>query len=336
MRIDKKQTTYEIRIRAIKAKSNGLRIKDISKAYQVDRSTVHRWINRDKESKENGLERKKGSGRKKILEAIKNEEFLSLVFKPATEFGYETNFWTSDRIRHVLEKEHGLNVSRWTVWRQLRTLGLTYQKPERQYFEASEELRQQWRKKELPKIRRAIRRYKAILYCQDESTIRLTAVLAKTWSPRGRSPKQIVTGNRASIAAMSAISQKGRLLFKLYEKRIASDEVIEFLKQMLDHHKKRHLVVIMDQASPHTSKKTKDFIENQKRLHIFYLPPYSPDWNPDEQVWNHLKNHEMKGHQAKTKEELKKLTEAKLSSMSKNEEQLHGIFFRCCVASFLQ
>ena len=33
MRIDKKQTTYEIRIRAVKAKSDGLRIKDISKVH---------------------------------------------------------------------------------------------------------------------------------------------------------------------------------------------------------------------------------------------------------------------------------------------------------------
>jgi transposase len=27
------------------------------------------------------------------------------------------------------------------------------------------------------------------------------------------------------------------------------------------------------------------------RLQLFYLPPYSSELNPDEQVWNHLKNH---------------------------------------------
>ena len=30
------------------------------------------------------------------------------------------------------------------------------------------------------------------------------------------------------------------------------------------------------------SKKTKAFISGQKRLHVFYLPPYSPDFSPDE------------------------------------------------------
>ena len=63
----------------------------------------------------------------------------------------------------------------------------------------------------------------------------------------------------------------------------------------------------MDRAPPHTSKKTQDFIVSQKRLHVFYLPKYSPDWNPDEKIWNHLKHQELKGHRAKTKEELKEL-----------------------------
>ena len=94
-----------------------------------------------------------------------------------------------------------------------------------------------------------------------------------------------MTGNRGGVAAMSAISETGSLIFCLHEKRIASDEIIEFLMQMLKHHKLRHLViVVMDIATPHTSKKTQAFIESQKRLHVFYLPSYSPDWNPDEKV----------------------------------------------------
>ena len=92
----------------------------------------------------------------------------------------------------------------------------------------------------------------------------------------------------------------------------------------------------MDQARPHTSKLTRAFIESQKRLHVFYLPPYSPDWNPDEKVWNHLKWQELKSHQAKTKEELKELTQTKLLTISNNPSLLRGIYFRCCVADFLK
>ncbi len=331
-----KYSTYEIRVRAVQARLNGMSMTNVANAYQVNRSTLHRWMTRYDDSGEKGLERYPVSGRPTVLEDIKHETFISIVLKPATDFGYETDFWTSQRLCHVINQEFDVSVSRWTIWRRLRDLDLTYQKPERHYFEASEQERYQWRTKELPKIKRAIRRYNAILYCQDESTIRLTAILARTWAPCGQTPLQTVTGNRSSIAAMSAINQKGLLVFKLHEQRIASDEIIQFLQQLLNHHKKRHLVIIMDQAPPHTSKRTQNFIADQKRLHVFYLPPYSPDWNPDEQVWNHLKNQELKGHQAKTKQEMLLLTQQKLTNMANNPQQLRGIFFRCCVAELLQ
>lgn len=144
----------------------------------------------------------------------------------------------------------------------------------------------------------------AILYFQDEANVSLTALLSRTWGVRGYAPKQRVTGKRGGVAALSAIAGRGQLIFRLHDKRIASDEVIDSLGQMLRHHRKRHLVVVMDQAPPHVSKKTMAYVEGRSRLHVFHLTKYSPDWNPDEKVWNHLKHQELKGHQAKTKAEL--------------------------------
>lgn len=331
-----KYSTYEIRTRAVTAVQGGMRVPDAAEAYQIHRATIHRWVVRYKrEGGAGGLIRRPVSGRPRLLDKVSKDEWFSIVLKPASHFGYETDFWTCIRLCNVIEQEYRLFLSRWTVWRKLRELGLTYQKPERRYFEASEEKRQEWRKKELPKIRKAVRKYHAILYFQDESNISLTAIIGKTWAPRGKTPIQEVTGKRGGVSAMSAISGRGSLIFSLYEKRIASGEIIEFLKQMLKHHKRRHLVVVMDKARPHTSKMTESFINSQKRLHVFYLPSYSPDWNPDEQVWNHLKHQELKGHHAKTEEEMKALAERKLRDMANNPKKLRGIFFRCCVAELL-
>ena len=334
--MDNISSTYEIRVRAVEAARQGMAVADVAKAYQVNRSTVHRWATRyELQNGNKGLLRQPVSGRPCILSKISDRQLLSIVLKPASSFGYETDFWTCPRLCRVIQQEFKVKPSRWTVWRWLRDAGLTYQKPERKYFEADEEKRQEWIKKELPRIRRAVKKYKAILYFQDESHISLTALLGRTWSPRGQTPIQEVTGKSGGVAAMSAISNNGSLIFTLLEKRIASDEVIHFLGQMLKHHPRRHLVVVMDQARPHKSKKTQAFIDSQKRLHVFYLPSYSPDRNPDEYVWNHLKHQELKGHQAKTKAELKVLAKRKLKKMASNPEQLRGIFFRCCVAKLL-
>jgi transposase len=326
-------STLDIRVRAVRAViDSGLTITEVAAAYGTDRSTIYRWLKRFDSDGEKGLERKPVPGRPRKLARLHADALVDIVLAPASEFGYETDFWTARRLIQVIGTEFGVVLSKRTVLRRLHEAGLSYQKPEREYFELSEEERAAWRQTELPRIRRAVRKYKAILYFQDEANVSLTALLGKTWGLVGYPPKQRVTGTRGGVSAMSAITHRGQLIFRLHDKRIASDEVIDFLGQMLRHPPRRHLVVVMDQAPPHTSKKTMAYIERQRRLHVFWLPKYSPDWNPDEKVWNHLKHQELKGHQAKTKAELKTLTEEKLKAMSADPQLLQGIFFRCCMA----
>jgi transposase len=309
----------------------------VARAFGTDRSTIHRWLARyHLGGGEPGLLRKPVPGRPRILEHLNRESLKPLVLAPASRYGYETDFWTTRRLIQVLAAEFGVTVSKQTVLRRLHEAGLTYQKPEREYFELSHEERQEWVRREVPRIRAAVRKHHAILYFQDEANVSLTALLAKTWAPRGHTPKQRVTGKRGGVAALSAITRRGQLLFRLLQKRIASTEVIEFLSQMLTHHRRRHLAVVMDQAPPHVSKATRAFIDSQPRLHVFHLPKYSPDWNPDEKVWNHLKHQELKGHQARTTSELSTLTHDKLTAMSHNPELLRGIYFRCCAAELLE
>jgi transposase len=84
----------------------------------------------------------------------------------------------------------------------------------------------------------------------------------------------------------------------------------------------------MDRATPHITKKTEAFVASQKRLHVFFLPPRSPELNPDEQVWSHLKNHGLKSHRATTPSELKALTRKKLARTAQDKLKVIGIFHR--------
>jgi len=328
-------SSFELRDRAVRAVLQGQPLCQVADAFGIDRSTLYRWVCRYDEAGEQGLQRKAGSGRPRLLAKFDVDALNDVLVEPASEFGFETDLWTVKRVRQVVQEHYGVAVSARTIWRRLRDAGFTYQKPERQYFELSEEEREEWMRKEVPRIRAAVRKFQAILYFQNESNVSLTATVGKTWAFCGHTPSVRVTGKRGGVTAMSALSGQGRLLFRLFKERIASGQVIDFLGQMLKHHRRRHLVVVMDQAPPHVSKRTRTYIASQSRLHVYYLPKYSPDWNPDEKVWNHLKNQELKGHQAKTKEELQSLTQRKLESMSRNPSLLRGLFFRCCVADFL-
>ena len=329
-------STPDVRVRAVMAVRNGMPVSQTATTFGVHRTTLHRWLARYEEGGEAGIQRRPVSGRPRKLPGFSSMRLKRMVLAPATKFGFETDLWTVGRLHEVLVDRLKVKVSQDTIWRRLREAGLTWQTPERQYFEADPETRRRWLEETIPKIRETLKKTGGILYCEDEASVCLTPLLGKTWAERGKPRKVPVTGGRASISAMSAISPKGRLVFRLLDKRITSVDVIDFLKQLLREHPGRHVVVVMDQAKPHTSKMTKAFIEMKRRLHVFYLPPYSPDWNPEEKVWNHLKNHELKAHRATNKQELYDLTEKKLENMSDDRDLLLGLYFRCCVAELLR
>jgi len=327
-------STYEVRKRAAVALRTGMKKKDVAAAYGVDRSTLYRWQQRATIDPVNGLKRKKspGSARPRKAPEMGKADFYKLVLTPASEHGYETDLWTVPRIRAVLDRK-GHSLSPKTVNRRLKEYGITSQKAQRQYFDAGkersdDEVRQEWRREVLPEILATQRKYRAILYFEDESHIALSPVVGRTWAPRGQTPKIATSSLRGGFSAISAISRQGHLLFQLHDHRIRTDEIIGFLAMLLSHHKRRHLVVVMDNASPHVSKRLKDYVAKQKRLHVFYFPPRTPEWNPDEQVWNHLKNLEMQGHRETSKEGVWNLTLRKMEKIASDSDLVKGIFLR--------
>ncbi len=250
-------STFDVRVRAVRAVvEDCLSVTDVARAYGIHRATIQRWLAHFRVHGEAGLLRSPVTGRPRKVAHLDADELKSIVLSPASAYGYETDFWSTLRLIQVIQNQFNVVLSKQTMMRRLHEAGLTYQKPEREYFELSEEERADWCCHELPKLRRAVRKYRAILYFQDEANVSLTALLGKTWGVRGQTPKQRVTGHRGGVSALSAITHRGQLIFRLHEKRIASAEVIDFLDQMLRHHSKRHLVVVMDRASPHVSKKT--------------------------------------------------------------------------------
>jgi transposase len=135
---------------------------------------------------------------------------------------------------------------------------------------------------------------------------------------------------------MSALSVQGRLFFKIPSERVNATVFIDFLKELLAEYPKRKIFVIADQASPHIAKSVKAFAAGQKRLELFYLPAYSPDFNPDEGVWSHLKSQELKAHQATNKEELIKKTHEALKRMAKRPVLIRSFFKRCNITYIMK
>jgi len=102
-----------------------------------------------------------------------------------------------------------------------------------------------------------------------------------------------LTGDHLSV--ISAISPDGQLYLRLQTESFDSLGVITFLKQLLEEIEGK-LLIIWDGAPIHRSREIKLFLAEAAAasLHLQRLPPYAPELNPDEGIWNYLKGVELK------------------------------------------
>ena len=103
------------------------------------------------------------------------------------------------------------------------------------------------------------------------------------------------------MSLISAVTARGHMRFMIKEKGgVNADVFIEFLKRLMVG-ATHPIFLIVDRGPAHRAKKTNAFVETLGgKLRLFFLPPYSPDRNPDELVWKHLKaqrNSELRGLQ---------------------------------------
>jgi transposase len=295
------------RLRAINLRyRQGYSVRKISEIFGIHYNSVSRWFVLHRKGGEKELQLKKAKGAPSILQTRHLRFLENSLVKPATEFGFQTPLWTGTFVRILLRKKKHVNIERTTVWRYLIKLGLSFQKPEKRYSEQNKKEVENWIKSEWPRIQRWASKNRAILYFEDESGVSLAPIIGKTWAPKGETPIIRVSGKRGGVLAMSAISPTGRMCFKLERRRINTDVMIEFLQQISLSHPRRKIGVIMDQAPCHVSKKMLTFSESSRMIKVFHIPPYSPELNPDEKVWRHLKHVALKDRQSQDKAGLAK------------------------------
>jgi transposase len=92
-------------------------------------------------------------------------------------------------------------------------------------------------------------------------------------------------------------------------------------------HRDTPVFLVVDGHPVHRSRAVKQFVAGtQGQLRLFQLPPYSPDLNPDELVWNHLKRHKLGRLALSGPGHLKRHAMAFLHALQKRPALVRGFF----------
>jgi hypothetical protein len=81
------------------------------------------------------------------------------------------------------------------------------------------------------------------------------------------------------------------------------------------------------QYGEHLDENLRDFVRaHRAQLRIFFLPRRTPEMNPDEQVWNEIKNHRIGKQLVENKTNLKRRLYSALRSVQKNTGRILSFF----------
>ncbi len=111
------------------------------------------------------------------------------------------------------------------------------------------------------------------------------------------------------------------------ESRVTADVFIDFPRRLL-HNAKGSVYLIVDGHRIHRAKKVQEFVRtSQGRLTLVLLPSYSPELNPDELVWHHVKSQRIGRTVVATKEQRVALARSVLHSLQQNTQIIKQFFY---------
>lgn len=124
----------------------------------------------------------------------------------------------------------------------------------------------------------------------DEAGFYLLPGRVHTSAPRGARPLLEVFQTYDHLSVMSGITMSGKLYTMVASRAFKSSDSVKFLKHVRQQTGSK-LLVIWDGCPIHRGAVT-TFMCNggAQQMHLERLPAYAPELNPDEGVWQHLKN----------------------------------------------
>ena len=332
MKIDGRTLSHEtsetIRRMAVKRVREGETPSAVMKSYGLCRTTIYPWLRAHKEGGEGALYSRPATGRPPTLSVRQQRQVRRWICgKDPRQYGFDFGLWTRRIVAEMVEEEFDQRLSLTAVGRLLACLDITPQKPLRRAYERDPIAIAKWKEEDYPKLRARAKRLGADIFFIDEAGVRSDAALQRTWGAKGKTPIVATSGQRQQVNAISAVNATGAFWYDVYSGKFNAQLFISKLKAFL-RNRRRPVFLVLDGHPAHRAKIVAAYVQSlEGRLELHFLPGYAPDLNPDEFVWNHLRQNGVTKKPLRQNEQLKDRVEKDLAQI-KSSPCLVRSFFR--------
>lgn len=300
---------------------------EVMKSLGLCRTTIYRWLRAYRLGGSEALQSSKASGPEpKLTEKQKVQVRQWVLGKDPRQYGFDFGLWTRSIVSALIKSRMGITLGLTAVGRLLASLNITPQKPLRRAYERDPEAVQAWLTNTYPKLRRRARRLGATIFFLDEAGFSSEPSLGKTYGLKGQTPVVQTTGQRQKVSAISAVSAKGGFWSQVYTGMFNASRFVQFLKDFRKGGRGKVFLVV-DGHPSHHAKLVKKYVEETKgMLELHFIPPYAPDLNPDEFVWQYAKTNGLAKKPLTQNESLRERVEQDLAAIKGNPALVRSFF----------
>jgi transposase len=142
-----------VRLRAARLFEQGTSQAEVAHRLATSRQNAHRWHRRWQQGGRVALRAAGRAGRRPKLDRRARRRVERALGQGALAHGFDSDLWTLQRVALVIERLTGVRHHPSHVWRILRAMGWTLQRPQRRASERDEEAIARWVKQDWPRIR---------------------------------------------------------------------------------------------------------------------------------------------------------------------------------------
>lgn len=280
---------------AVNLCSSGLDIPKIASATYSSERTIKRWLKDFRERRLASLfSGKIGNGNASKLTHEQKEEIRKTLNKKPSDFGLPAEFWDVPSLKKYIKVKFKVVYESPSSYHfLLEYANLSFKYPDAFDLHRDEEAII----KRIKEIKKEIIKYKKdpnwLIVASDEVRIVLEAFTRRAWIKKGERTVIKVNRNREHQNYIGFLSLKEKKVTILELSWQNQEEIINALETYAKINSGKRICLIWDNVSFHKGKKIRKELETGGRLSMYHLinfPPYAPDHNPIEKVWNWGKN----------------------------------------------
>jgi len=317
-----------LRILAVKRViEEGEAASEVMKSLGLCRTTIYPWLRKFENQGWDALAEKIAQGPEpKLTEKQRQKVKGWILGKDPRQYGFDFGLWSRRIVQTLIEEKLGVTMGLTAVGRLLASLDITPQKPLRRAYERDPKVVEFWLKERYPKLKARAKRLGAKIFFLDEAGFQSDPPLGRTYGLKGKTPVVVTSGQRQSLNVISAVNARGEFWAATYTGKLNAEAFVAFLENFMKGRGGKIFLVI-DGHPAHKAKLVNKYVGSlDGRVELHSLPAYSPELNPDEFVWGHMKSNGDSKKPFKKNESISDRIDEDLAKIKANPQLVRSFF----------